>query len=55
MRSQRYYKVIYPVAGVIRRQYDSLILPIVLLGVSITAMLAYLTTKRNVNMYHESL
>lgn len=42
MRPQRYYKVVNPVTGIIRRQYDGLVLPIVLLGVPIAAVLAYL-------------
>lgn len=48
MRPQRYYKVVNPVTGVIRRQYDGLVLPIVLLGVPIGAMLAHLENNREI-------
>lgn len=50
MRSQWYYEVVNSITGVIRCQYDGLILPIVLLGIPIAAMLAHLW---NIKKYRE--
>ena len=45
MSSQRYDKIINAIAGVVRRQYDRFVLPIVLLRVSVAAVLADLQNK----------
>lgn len=46
MSSQWYDKVVDPVAGVIGRQNDGLVLPLVLFRVPVSAVLAYLEGKK---------
>lgn len=45
MSSQRYYEVIDPITSVISCQDNGLVLPIILFGVSVGTMWAYLAIK----------
>lgn len=45
MRPEWNYEIVDPIAGVIRRQYNCLVLPVVLLCVTVAAVLANLHNK----------
>lgn len=45
MSTQRYDEVIDTIRGIVRRKNDGLVLPLILLGISITAVLTDLSTR----------